>query len=460
MMHTDTIVSIATSAGVGAIGIIRISGKNSFSIAKEIFVGKEKNFDHLKSHQLTYGHIVIPTNDQKVDEVLLCKMFAPNTYTREDIIEIHCHGAPLILNKILQIVCSLGARIAEPGEFTKRAFLNGRIDLSQAEAVMDIIYTKAEESLKASLDQLDGKLSRGIAKIRGKLIEMLSHVEALVDYPEYDIPEISKNEILEGCSFVSEKLNEILMTYDKGRIIREGLQVVIVGVPNVGKSSLLNSLSGKDRAIITDIPGTTRDVLEEYITLGGIQIKLLDTAGIRGTEDVVESIGVKRSYEHIKKADLVFFMVDGSKEISEDDKKIHKEIKNKKALLIINKMDKSNEENVKKIEEFFQDLFIVRTSVLEDKGLQDLENYIQDNYLHGNLSLNHELILTNARHKALLDEALSFIQDCISSLKFGMPLDLVTIDMMNAAQSLGSITGDSVKEDIVKQIFSRFCIGK
>jgi tRNA modification GTPase len=460
MLNKETIVSIATSAGIGAIGIIRISGNISFAIANKMFIAKEKTFEDLMSHKLTYGHIVNPENSQRVDEVLLCKMMAPNTYTREDVIEIHCHGAPLILDKIIQIACSLGARIADPGEFTKRAFLNGRIDLSQAEAVMDIIYTKAEEGLKASLDQLDGKLSRRITKIRSKLIEMLSHVEALVDYPEYDIPEISKKEILEGCIFVSEKLVEILSTYDKGRIIREGLQVVIVGVPNVGKSSLLNSLSGKDRAIITDIPGTTRDVLEEYITLGGIQVKLLDTAGIRGTEDVVESIGVKRSYEHIKKADLVFFMVDGSKKLSDDDKKIYEEINNQKTLLIINKIDKANQEIVNEIEASFKDLHIVKASVLEDTGLNALEEYIREHFLHGNISINQELILTNVRHKALLDQGLKSIQEAISSLNFGMPLDLITIDIMNAAQDLGSITGESVKEDIVHEIFSRFCIGK
>ena len=460
MKIEDTIVSIATSPGVGAIGIIRISGREAFRISKILFKGKNKNFDDVKSHSVVYGWVIDPEDGHIVDEVLLSKMALPNTYTREDIVEINCHGSPIILKKIIDIVCILGARVAEPGEFTKRAFLNGRIDLTQAEAVMDVINSRADQGLKASMRQLEGKLSSGIKPIRDRLIDMLSHIDASVDYPEYDIEQISKEKIIEGCTFVKEKLEDVLSTFDKGKILREGLEVLILGVPNVGKSSLLNSLSGRNSAIVTNIPGTTRDIIQEDISVAGIQVNIIDTAGIRDTKDLVENIGVDRSLEYIDKSDLILFMVDASASLTADDYKIYERIKDKKSVLLINKMDKKNKENVEAIYEKFEDIIKIPMSVEQNIGFFELENYIKDNFMLGNIKMNNELILTNSRHKAFMVEAIKSIIQALESINIGMPLDIISIDIQNTADSLGHITGESVKEDVLKEIFSRFCIGK
>jgi tRNA modification GTPase len=459
-MHEDTIASVATALGVGAIGIVRISGRLAFEIAQAIFIGKKKSFLEIQSHSMAYGWIVDPSNGEKVDEVLISKMKKPHTYTREDVVEIHSHGSLIAIKSILEIACRNGARLAEPGEFTKRAFLNGRIDLSQAEAVMDIIHARASAGLKASVEQLEGRLSKEMKKVRNRLIDMLSHIEANVDYPEYEIEEVSKEEMLEGCGFVLERLDHILQTFDKGRILREGLAVVIVGVPNVGKSSLLNRLLGKERAIVTDIPGTTRDVIEEHLELAGIEIKLIDTAGIRNTEDVVENIGVGKSLDYIEKADLILFMVDATKDLSEDDFKVFEQVKDKKTLLILNKMDQADENRIHNMEKVLDYLPHIKMSVLHEKGFSDLEDFIQDHFIKGNLSTNGEFVLTNIRHKLKIEDSIKSINDAIMALKAQMPLDIFSIDIKNTAEHLGMITGESIAEDVYHAIFQKFCIGK
>lgn len=465
MMTLDTIASISTAPGYGAIGIIRISGENAFSIAEKLFKGKNKSFASMDSHTVAYGNLVDPKNGDPVDEVLIIKMKAPRTYTTEDIVEIQCHGGTMVERKILKLVCANGARVAEPGEFTKRAFLNGRMDLSQAEAVIDIIHARANESLKASLEQLDGKLSKNIKKVRHRLIAMLAHIEAFLDYPEYEVEEISKNKIYLESLDIKQYLKTLSDSFEKGRILREGIQIVIAGRPNVGKSSLLNYLSGSDRAIVTDIPGTTRDVIEEYVELSGVPVKLIDTAGIRETEDVVENIGVEKARSYMERADLILFMIDAAAGMNPEDEKIFEKMKDKKFAVILNKMDKASDIQLQRLKAFFlqrevSEAAILEISVLEDQGLDGLEDYIRNTFLSGNISINSESLLTNVRHKHCIDEAGRSVENILSAVDAGMPHDIFTVDIKAAAEALGTITGESVHEDVVKEIFSRFCIGK
>jgi len=459
MYKEDTIAAISTPHGTGGIGIIRISGDRAFEIAEKIFVGK-KNFKNIKSHTINYGKIVNPKDGLTLDEVLLSKMEKPNTFTREDIVEINCHGGLMVLKNILELCIKEGARLAEPGEFTKRAFLNGRIDLSQAEAVIDLINSKTDEGSRAAISQLEGKLSKRLKEARKKLIELLAHIEVTVDYPEYDVEEVTGNMIYNELDEIKKKLQDIIVGFDKGRIIREGIDAVIVGRPNVGKSSLLNELSGKNRAIVTDIPGTTRDIIEEYININGIPVRIIDTAGIRETQDVVEKIGVERTHKAINEADLIIMMIDAKRGINEEDNEIISKLVDKKLIILINKVDLVDENEIQKIEKQLEGKKYLRTSLKEDRGLKELGDALVDMFVSGEVSMNNEILLTNVRHKSLIDKALSSIDKAMSAQQEMMPVDLLAIDIRDAADYLGQITGESVSEDVMHEIFSRFCLGK
>lgn len=456
MFENDTIAAISTAHGTGGIGIIRMSGEKAFDIASRVFKGK-KNFMEMGSHTISYGKIINPVNSEIVDEVLISKMKNPNSFTREDMVEINCHGGPVIQRNLLELIVSLGARLAEPGEFTKRAFLNGRMDLSQAEAVIDIINSKTSESSRAAINQLEGKLSKKIKEARKILIELIAHIEVTVDYPEHDIEEVTGKKVYDDIMMVKEKLKVLIKGFEKGRIIREGINAVIIGRPNAGKSSLMNELAGKNKAIVTDVPGTTRDIIEEYININGIPVKIVDTAGIRQTEDVVERIGVEKAEKAIEQADLVILVIDAKAGITEEDVSILGKLHNKKHVILLNKIDL--------IEEYkdlplLKEKNVIKASIKNDIGIDILENEITNLFLKGEINVNSEVIVTNIRHKALIDKALKSLEEACNAYENSMPLDFITIDIKNAAESLGQITGESVSEDVMNEIFSRFCIGK
>lgn len=462
MYDSDTIAAISTPYGTGGIGIIRISGEKAFEIAGKIFKGKVP-FEEIKSHNIRYGKIVDPESGETIDEVLVSKMEKPNTFTREDVVEINCHGGTLVLKRILELVVKQGARIAEPGEFTKRAFLNGRIDLSQAEAVIDLINSKTGESSRAAVNQLEGKLSRRVKAARKKLIELIAHIEVTVDYPEHDIEEITGEKVYSELKEIRGMLKKIVEGFEKGKIIREGINAVIVGKPNVGKSSLLNELSGKTRAIVTDIPGTTRDIIEEYININGIPVRIIDTAGIRETEDVVERIGVESARKAIDDADLVIMMIDAREGVSDEDIKLLNAIKHKKHIIVFNKMDLvGKDDRLDAIERLpsYERGNIVKTSLKEDFGVDQLEEEITRLFMKGEVNPNSEYLVTNVRHKDAIDKAIQSIDEACTAYENKMPLDFITIDIKNATDFLGRITGESVSEDVMHEIFSRFCLGK
>ena len=484
MYLNETITAISTPHGAGGIGIIRISGDKAFEIAAKLFACK-RPFDEINSHTINYGKILNPLNGDMIDEVLLTKMKGPHTFTKEDVVEINCHGGTVVLLCILDLIVKEGARPAEPGEFTKRAFLNGRIDLSQAEAVIDLINAKTTEGSRAAAAQLEGKLSEKIRSTRSKLIGLIAHIEVTVDYPEHDMEEITGRAVYEDVLTILERLAEIAKNFDKGRILREGIRVVIAGKPNVGKSSLLNGLAGKNKAIVTDIPGTTRDIIEEYASIRGIPVKLSDTAGIRKTADPIEKIGVEKAEGAIEAADLIILMMDGSRGLDDDDKGIIRKLTGKKIIYIINKTDMADETTVLEMEEYLLkveqgdgslvpleteggqaislmpvDSRIIKASMVSGKGLEELEAAIEDLFIKGNVTGNNEVLVTNIRHKSLLDLATASLKEACKAYKGGLPLDMITIDIRNAAEYLGQITGESVSEDVVHEIFRRFCIGK
>ncbi|TYQ14748.1 UNVERIFIED_CONTAM: tRNA modification GTPase [Acetivibrio alkalicellulosi] len=459
MNFEDTIAAISTPSGTGGIGIIRISGSRAFEVVEKIFIGK-KDFNKIKSHTINYGKIIDPVNKITIDEVLVSKMKKPNTFTREDIVEINCHGGMVVLKNILELVLKEGARPSEPGEFTKRAFLNGRIDLSQAEAVIDIINAKTDESSKAAVSQLEGKLSQKVKEARNILIELIAHIEVTVDYPEHDIEEITSKKIRYEIVNVKKKLLDIIKGFERGKIIREGIDAVIVGRPNVGKSSLLNELAGKNRAIVTDIPGTTRDIIEEYVNLNGIPVRIIDTAGIRETEDTVEIIGVEKTHKAVDEAQLVIMMVDAKIGFTDEDYVILKRIGNKKLIVLINKIDVASPQEVSEIEEKLKGINYIKTSIIQEIGLNQLGDMITELFTKGEINLNSEVLITNTRHKSLIDKAISSIDDVLEAQENDMPLDLISIDIVSVADYLGQITGESISEDVTHEIFSRFCLGK
>lgn len=458
----STIAAISTPYGAGGIGIVRISGSDAFTIAGRIFAGR-KPFKDIGSHTASHGKIIDPENGRLLDDVLLIKMNGPRTFTGEDVVEINCHGGVIVLKNVLSLVLKQGAQAAGPGEFTKRAFINGRMDLAQAEAVIDLIHSKTEESSRAAAAQLEGRLSENIRRERRKLIELIAHIEAVVDYPEHDIEELTGGRIYEGVCAVREALSKIAQGYEKGRLLREGLSAAIIGKPNAGKSSLLNELAGSSRAIVTDVPGTTRDVIEEYINVRGIPVRFLDTAGLRITRDPVESIGVERAQKAAREADLIIVVLDAGTGLQAEDIEILEGVEAKKKIVVINKTDIAQDEeivNMRRQLKKYGSLPVVVASMLDGTGAEELMDEIEGLFLKGKLELNSEVLITNARHRQLLDRAIQCLDAAGAAHKGGLPLDFVTIDIKESADYLGQITGESVSEDVVREIFSRFCIGK
>ena len=461
-MKTDTIAAIATAMTNSGIGIIRISGEDAFTVIDRIYQSKngKKKLSEEKSHTVHYGYIVDDTKENKIiDEVMVLIMRAPNTYTREDTVEIDCHGGVLVMQKILDTVVCHGARPAEPGEFTKRAFLNGRIDLTQAESVMDVISSKNEFALKSSISQLQGSLQKEIKELREKIIYEIAFIESALDDPEHINIDGYGQKLKTVAEECKERIEHLLDTADNGKILKEGIDTVIVGKPNAGKSSLMNVLLKKERAIVTDIAGTTRDVLEEQMNLNGITLNIIDTAGIRDTEDVVEKIGLDKAKDYLVNADLIIYVVDSSTPLDENDEKIMEMIKNRTALVLLNKSDLDTVTTEDMIASHLNQK-IIKVSMKENQGVDELENAIKELFFHGKVELNDEVYITNARHKAALSNAKDSLNMVLDSIAMEMPEDFYSIDLMNTYEELGNILGESLGEDLVNEIFSKFCTGK
>ena len=454
-----TIAAISTAMSASGIGIVRISGEHSVDVIKKIYRSKngKKQLDQVPSHTIHYGYIY--DEEEMIDEVLVMVMRAPRTYTGEDTVEIDCHGGVCAMRRVLDTVLKHGAKTAEPGEFTKRAFLNGKLDLSQAEAVIDVINSKNEFALKSSMSQLKGSVKREIEKIRSSLIYHIAYIESALDDPEHISIDGHADEVKMTTTQEKEKISRLLSTVREGKMIREGIQTVILGKPNAGKSSLLNLLIGENKAIVTDIAGTTRDVLEECITLSGISLKIIDTAGIRDTEDLVEQIGVDKAKEMGKEADLILYVVDSSVPLDENDEKIIEMMEGKQAIVLLNKTDLESvvEEEELKVKTGH---FVLPISAKEETGIQDLVEKIKEMFFDGNITFNDEVYITNVRQKEALEEAYHSLELVEQSISMGMPEDFFSIDLMNAYEALGRILGESVGEDLVNEIFSKFCTGK
>ena len=477
-MKKDTIAAISTGMTNSGIGIVRLSGNEALEIADKVYRGKEK-ITEVPSHTIHYGHIA--DGEETVDEVLMMVMHGPRTFTGEDTVEINCHGGTYVVSRVLETVLKYGARAAEPGEFTKRAFLNGKMDLSQAEAVIDLINSENEYALQSSVSQLKGSVKSAINELRSKILYHTAFIETALDDPEHICVD-GYGEILKGVSEeIIEKLQKLIDSADDGRIMKEGIQTVIVGKPNAGKSSLLNLLAGHERAIVTDIAGTTRDVLEEQIRLQGLNLNVIDTAGIRQTEDLVEKMGVDKAKEYAQKADLIIYVVDASKKLDENDEKIMRLIYDKKAIILLNKSDletvvdenlirekisnlKKEAEQTEKSEgqryQVSENIPVIQISAKEEQGIQTFQDTLKEMFLRGNISFNEEIYITNARQKNALVNALESMKKVIESIENGMPEDFYSIDLMDAYEELGNITGESMGEDLVNEIFSKFCMGK
>lgn len=455
----DTIAAIATGITESGIGVIRVSGEQAFSVADSIYkpVKKGKKISREKTHTIHYGNIV--DEDEIVDEVLVMAMRAPHTYTGEDTIEINCHGGVLVMQKVLQTVIKHGARLAEPGEFTKRAFLNGKIDLTKAEAVIDVIHSKNEYALKSSVKQLRGAVSDVVKKVREAILYEIAFIESALDDPEHISLDGYKEKLENSVDKNKYLLDQLLRTAENGKIIREGLKTVIVGKPNAGKSSLLNVLLGEERAIVTDIAGTTRDTLEEQINLSGISLHVVDTAGIRDTSDVVEKIGVDKAKENVENADLIIYVVDASSPLDESDFEIINLIRERKAIVLLNKSDIESVVTREAIEKYL-DQKVIPISAKEQTGIEELEDEIKGMFYKGEVSFNDEVIITNMRHKEILEQAVESLELVKRSIMDDMPEDFYSIDLMNAYEVLGNMIGESVGEDLVNEIFSKFCMGK
>lgn len=457
-MWVDTIAAIATPTGEGGIAIIRVSGPQSIGIVDKIFKGRKK-LSTVDSHTIHYGHIVDNTGDL-LDEVMVTVMKGPRTFTKEDVVEVNCHGGIVSVQRVLEVILSAGARLAEPGEFTKRAFLNGRIDLSQAEAVIDFIRSKTDRAMKIALGQVQGKLSEKIETMRNEIIELLAHIEVTIDYPEHDVEDVTRSLIISKSEWVKEKISFLLRNSRQGKIMREGLSTAIVGRPNVGKSSLLNTLIQETKAIVTDIPGTTRDVIEEYVNVRGIPLRLIDTAGIRETEDVVEKIGVEKSRKMLEQADLVLLLLNYSESLTEEDVHLLEIMKSKKGIIVVNKTDLPQLLDLDDVEKRAEGLPLVKMSIKNEKGIDSLEEGIAKLFFAGQLHGDDMTYVSNARHIQLLQNAKESIEEAIEATENGMPVDMVAFDLRRTWELLGEITGETVTEDLLDQIFSRFCLGK
>lgn len=455
----DTIAAISTPPGEGAISIVRMSGEEAVSIAQKVFSGKD--LTQAKSHTINYGHIVDPKTHEEIDEVMVSLMLAPKTFTREDVVEINCHGGIVATNRILQLLLVNGARLAEPGEFTKRAFLHGRIDLTQAESVMDLIRAKTDRSMKIALNQLDGNLSHLIDSLRKDILDVLAQVEVNIDYPEYDdVEEMTTKLLKEKAIEIKQRIEQLLKTASQGKIMREGLATALVGRPNVGKSSLLNHLLHEDKAIVTDVAGTTRDVIEEYVNVSGVPLKLIDTAGIRETDDKVEKIGVERSKKAIEQSDLVLLVLNAAESLTKEDFELIRLTNDKKRIIILNKTDLEEKLDRKELAEISENAPVYATSILKNEGVEALEEAISKLFFNGIENSQSTVMVTNARHIALLEKAQNSLDSVLEGISSGMPVDLVQIDMTEAWNLLGEITGESYEDELLDQLFSQFCLGK
>ncbi|MDA1477029.1 tRNA uridine-5-carboxymethylaminomethyl(34) synthesis GTPase MnmE [Bacillus changyiensis] len=458
----DTIAAISTPMGEGAIAIVRLSGPEALSIADKVYKGpRGKELSTVATHTIHYGHVVDPETKKVIEEVMVSVLKAPKTFTREDVVEINCHGGIVTVNQVLQLVLREGARLAEPGEFTKRAFLNGRIDLSQAEAVMDLIRAKTDRAMDVAINQMEGRLSKLIKRLRSELLETLAHVEVNIDYPEYDdVEEMTHKVLVEKATHVKKEIEALLATSEQGKILREGISTVIIGRPNVGKSSLLNSLVHETKAIVTDIPGTTRDVIEEYVNIRGVPLRLVDTAGIRETEDIVERIGVERSREVLKKADLILLVLNYSEPLSDEDMKLFEAVSGMDLIVIVNKTDLEQKLDLESVRTLAGRSPVVTTSLLKEEGIDELEEAIQSLFFTGAIESGDLTYVSNTRHISLLHEAKRMIGDALEGIENDVPIDIVQIDLTRCWEVLGEIIGDAVHESLIDQLFSQFCLGK
>ena len=455
----STIASISTAPGIGGIGIIRMSGEKSFEVLGKIFQAKSpQKIENIKGYTMKYGHII--DNNETIDEVLVSYFKAPKSYTAENMCEINSHGGNVIVKKILELCLKNGAELAEPGEFTKRAFLNGRIDLAQAESVIDVINAKSDKEAKSGIKQLEGFLSKEIKDIKQEILDVLVNIEVTIDYPEYDTPDVQENEMRNMLESVGEKLEKLEKSFDNGKIIKDGIKTAIIGKPNAGKSSLLNAILKEDRAIVTDIAGTTRDTIEEFVTINGIPLKLVDTAGIRTASDEVEKIGIEKSIKQAEESDLIIAIFDSSKELTKEDLEILDLIKNKKSIILLNKSDlksvlTENDEKIKSVSEN-----IIKISALNKTGIDLLYKKITEMFNLNEINLDNDLLITNVRHKNIITKAVENVKKAVEALNMNMPIDIITIYIKDILEDLGEITGEIVTEDIINEIFSKFCLGK
>ena len=447
----DTITAISTTLGVGAISIIRVSGNDAIKIVNKIFKGKD--LEKVDTHTINYGYIM--DGNTKIDEVLVSVMIAPKTFTREDVVEINTHGGIAITNKVLELLLLNGCRLAEPGEFTKRAFLNGRIDLIEAEGVMDLINAKTEKSRKIAMNEVNGEVSKLIKNLRQKIIELLANIEVNIDYPEYeDIEEVTNKNILDNVDLIIEEINNILSKSEDMKIVKEGIKTIIIGSPNVGKSSILNRLLNEEKAIVTDIAGTTRDIVEGSVQIDGILLNILDTAGIRKTNDVVESIGVKKSLDLIDDADLILYVLNNNEVITKEEEEILEKIKNKNHIIIVNKIDLNRKLNLKLLDNY------IEMSIKDDIGIDNLRHKIKEMFNLEKINTSDFTYLSSARSISLLKKALISLDDVKKGIKENMPVDMVEIDLKNVWSTLGEIIGETYTDELIEQLFSQFCLGK
>ena len=456
----DTIAAVVTAAGESSVGIIRLSGAEAVKIAESVYHGKA-DLINAPSHTIHYGHVYDSKQDKIIDEALFMLMRGPRSFTGEDVVEIQCHGGVLVVRNVLQLVLANGARLADQGEYSKRAFLNGRLDLAQAESIMDIVQARSDKGIDLALNQLSGRLSDTVRELRQDLLELVAFIQADIDYPDDDIERLTVTEMEDRVKSIQSRIERVLLTAKKGKMIKDGLKVVIAGQPNVGKSSLMNALLGTNRAIVTNIPGTTRDFIEEYVQIGGIPVKLIDTAGIRETDNIVEKIGVDKAHEFLESADLVLYVLDGSQSLQDEDRVLLADIMEKQVIFLLNKQDLGISAQLKEeLNNLKNDNIILEISAMEETGISELEQKIIDLCFAGDLAINNNVTVTNARHIQILEDCLVHFQGFLNGAELGLSVDFLVIDLQNAWDKLGKIIGESVEEDLLNQIFSQFCLGK